>query len=160
MCDIITEYKYIFNYLYDIEYKNNLINIWKIIVDNSKIVYHRYEDYYTYDNFLNILIIYCLIVTTLLSRILIIEGDKKTINIYLESINNRENVASTIALKKKNDIKILSANITFLKNKISTISEIIDNLDERACKKLTLIKSELIKKFTISKKLELINKQT
>ena len=139
----------IYDYVNAIEYKKHMQDG----VEYLKYIYRKYDKHYTYDNFVNILIIYGLFITIVSLWLLKKESSKKTINIYLENIKEKDD----IAFKRKDDVKYLTAHIVFLKNKIVNISEIIDNVDDRVSKKFALIRMEIIKKFSSPRNLQIKN---
>ena len=105
---------------------------------------------FKHELFENSVIVYsilCSICLLRMSMLLYNQHKDKTINIYLDRKNESEFPSKIKKIGKDKDVVYLRSKISFLKDRLDEISKIIDNEHDRVCKKIPLIKNELMKRF-------------
>ena len=132
------------NYPIDIEYIVSIIdfvfqNVVEFITTGIDIVKNNYST----ELVNKIIILYCVAVT--LSNVWLFSSrNNKIINVYFNNDKSKKGLSNN----DKNDITLqLKNKIFFFKERLDKISAILESDDGRSCKKLSLIKSEIIKKY-------------
>jgi hypothetical protein len=136
------------NYPIDIEYIVSSVgymfqNVAEFIATGIYIVKNNYSIYYSNELMSKIIILYCVAVT--LSNVWLFSSrNNKIINVYFNNDKSKKGLSNN----DKNDITLqLKNKIFFFKERLDKISAILESDDGRSCKKLSLIRSEIIKKY-------------
>ena len=165
LCDMMVSYKINFS---DAR-KYGLVFLDKTILITGDI-FENLKEYYRDDtNRTTSIIIYGILIAVvnlylIYNSLWLLHNTNKTnkVSIYLDKISNEcdkdKDNSSAKDVRNVENVKYLRLKVLFLKNKLSEITDVIDNTEHRACKKLAMIKSEILKRFSVKKTLEIKDK--